>query len=60
MDFSEVGWTALLPLHAVHLRLSTVASFLQCMKDTDDPRKCKALKDDYLECLHHRKEVCAV
>ena len=29
----------------------------QCIRDTDDPRKCKALRDDYLECLHHRKEI---
>ena len=29
----------------------------QCMRETDDPRKCKAKRDDYLECLHHRKEV---
>jgi len=29
----------------------------QCMRETDDPRKCKERRDDYLECLHHRKEV---
>ncbi len=27
------------------------------MEDTDDPRKCHAYREDYLECLHHRKEV---
>lgn len=30
----------------------------QCMSTTDDPAKCKDLRDDYLECLHHLKEVC--
>ena len=37
---------------------------LQCMSDTDNPRKCHSYREDYLECLHHRKEVrrdtCAV
>lgn len=28
----------------------------QCVRATDDPRKCKEKRDDYLECLHHRKE----
>ena len=32
---------------------------LQCMRDTDNPAKCRELRDDYLECLHHRKEVCS-
>lgn len=27
------------------------------MRDTDNPAKCRELRDDYLECLHHRKEV---
>ncbi|EIE25824.1 fiber protein Fb14 [Coccomyxa subellipsoidea C-169] len=30
--------------------------FSKCMEDTDDPRKCHAYREDYLECLHHRKE----
>ena len=30
---------------------------LQCVATTDDPRKCQAKRDDYLECLHHRKEA---
>eukprot|EP00976_Prorocentrum_cordatum_P032931 670857-Prorocentrum_minimum.AAC.4 len=25
--------------------------------DTSEPNKCFAKRDDYLECLHHRKEV---
>ena len=33
---------------------------MQCMKDTDEPKKCRALRDDYLECLHHRKEVLMI
>lgn len=48
-----------------HSKLSTSTLFQtqknpkkqQCIRDTDDPRKCKALRDDYLECLHHRKEI---
>ena len=31
--------------------------FAQCMSNTDAPYKCRDLRDDYLECLHHRKEV---
>ena len=27
------------------------------MREVDDPRACKAHRDDYLECLHHRKEA---
>lgn len=27
------------------------------MRETSDPKHCRALRDDYLECLHHRKEV---
>lgn len=37
------------PFHPTHTQ--------QCMRETDDPRKCKERRDDYLECLHHRKEV---
>ncbi len=33
--------------------------FSECMSKTDDPKKCKDFRDDYLECLHHRKEVRA-
>lgn len=31
--------------------------FSECMSKTDDPKSCKDFRDDYLECLHHRKEV---
>ncbi|KAK2076408.1 hypothetical protein QBZ16_000933 [Prototheca wickerhamii] len=31
--------------------------FSECMSKTDDPRKCNDYREDYLECLHHRKEV---
>jgi hypothetical protein len=31
--------------------------FSECMSKTDDPKKCADYRDDYLECLHHRKEV---
>ena len=37
--------------------LTQCAWALQCMSKTDDPMKCRPLRDDYLECLHHRKEV---
>lgn len=30
---------------------------LQCMATTDNPRECYSKREDYLECLHHRKEV---
>ena len=31
--------------------------FSECMSKTEDPKACKDFRDDYLECLHHRKEV---
>lgn len=39
--------------------LGSLATLLvtQCMSNTDAPYKCRELRDDYLECLHHRKEV---
>ncbi|KAI8111424.1 hypothetical protein M9435_003925 [Picochlorum sp. BPE23] len=30
--------------------------FSACMSEADDPKQCKDFRDDYLECLHHRKE----
>eukprot|EP00891_Asterochloris_glomerata_P007355 jgi/Astpho2/7355/e_gw1.00114.274.1_t len=30
--------------------------FSGCMEKTGDPQDCQPLRDDYLECLHHRKE----
>ena len=30
---------------------------VQCISKADDPKSCRTLRDDYLECLHHRKEV---
>ena len=30
---------------------------MQCYAQTDVPSKCTAQADDYLECLHHTKEV---
>ncbi len=29
------------------------------MAEADDPRNCFEKREDYLECLHHRKEVRA-
>ena len=31
--------------------------FSECMSKAEDPKACKDFRDDYLECLHHRKEV---
>lgn len=31
--------------------------FSKCLTDADSRSACAALRDDYLECLHHRKEV---
>ena len=30
---------------------------MQCYQAVDDPSHCRLQADDYLECLHHRKEV---
>jgi hypothetical protein len=29
----------------------------QCMSTASEPQKCFAKREDYMECLHHRKEV---
>ena len=67
MDFSEVKWlTYLAACHYLgeHMFKSIIAGSsenyaanVQCMSKTDDPTKCRDFCDDYLECLHHRKEV---
>lgn len=31
-------------------------SFKQCMAETDDKVLCVPAKEDYIECLHHKKE----
>ena len=31
--------------------------FSECMTTAEEPKACKDFRDDYLECLHHRKEV---
>lgn len=31
---------------------------LQCYAKTDKPAECMPSAEDYLECLHHTKEVC--
>lgn len=31
--------------------------FSECMSKTDSPKECRDFREDYLECLHHRKEV---
>ena len=32
-------------------------SFSGCMSEAEDPKDCEMLRNDYLECLHHRKEI---
>ena len=31
-------------------------SFKECMAETDDKMLCAPAKEDYIECLHHKKE----
>jgi hypothetical protein len=65
MDFSEVRRAPDLAAALAHaLRpstqlLSDAWNDLQCMAEADDPRNCFEKREDYLECLHHRKEVRA-
>lgn len=33
--------------------------FSECMTKCETPEDCRPLREDYLECLHHRKEVSA-
>ena len=30
--------------------------FSECMSKADVPSDCKEMREDYFECLHHRKE----
>ncbi len=30
--------------------------FQKCIAETDEPNLCKDFRDDYTECLHHKKE----
>lgn len=32
--------------------------FQKCYANADTPSQCTLPKEDYLECLHHTKEVC--
>lgn len=31
--------------------------FEKCLAEADEPVQCKDFRDDYLECLHHKKEI---
>ncbi|KZT25691.1 hypothetical protein NEOLEDRAFT_1178156 [Neolentinus lepideus HHB14362 ss-1] len=31
--------------------------FSKCYAGTDNPKQCKPMADDYLECLHHTQEI---
>lgn len=33
--------------------------FSKCLQDAESRTACAALREDYIECLHHRKEVSA-
>jgi len=53
-----------LPIRTLTLTLFAYSSFLyshHSQKESNDPLKeCHMLRDDYLECLHHRKELTRV
>lgn len=34
--------------------------FRKCYVTSESPSDCSLQRDDYLECLHHTKEVCIV
>ncbi|CAN7085736.1 unnamed protein product [Brassica oleracea var. botrytis] len=34
--------------------------FSECMSHCREPKDCSLLREDYLECLHHSKEVHAL
>ena len=59
-----VSWKCLLALKPAPTSPALACScypiwmdFSECMSKTEDPKACKDFRDDYLECLHHRKEV---
>jgi NADH dehydrogenase (ubiquinone) Fe-S protein 5 len=31
--------------------------FTRCLADAELPRECNDFREDYIECLHHRKEM---
>lgn len=62
---AEWSWRSAFPTRASSLYGSPCCrcyavymDFSECMSKTDDPKKCNDFREDYLECLHHRKEVC--
>ena len=42
---------------ATTYQLGPLSGCVQCMAETDNPNKCIEQREDYFECLHHRKEV---
>eukprot|EP00277_Geminigera_cryophila_P013904 CAMPEP_0179439108 /NCGR_PEP_ID=MMETSP0799-20121207/22752_1 /TAXON_ID=46947 /ORGANISM="Geminigera cryophila, Strain CCMP2564" /LENGTH=79 /DNA_ID=CAMNT_0021221217 /DNA_START=20 /DNA_END=259 /DNA_ORIENTATION=+ len=34
--------------------------FSECLKTADTPMTCKLAHEDYLECLHHKKEIARI
>lgn len=45
------------PLLLCHRCYPIWMDFSKCMAEADEPKQCKDFRDDYLECLHHRKEA---
>jgi len=41
----------------VLLALAVLTDRPQCYSQADAPQECKLQADDYIECLHHRKEI---
>ncbi|KAK3235722.1 hypothetical protein CYMTET_54095 [Cymbomonas tetramitiformis] len=39
---------------------STWMDFSECMSTTDNPKLCAEKREDYFECLHHRKEITRI
>ena len=34
--------------------------FSRCLASAETPKECKLARDDYFECLHHKKEFSAL
>ena len=35
-------------------------TFSKCMANADDPKNCRDARENYFECLHHKKEFTAL
>ena len=43
--------------HATHVH--ETQEFKECLTGSSDAKACRDLHEDYMECLHHKKEVSA-